>query len=125
MIFADALPKVKAFLRPARLAASTCGLLIRFVAASLGHPGRMSCAQAAQAVRSQARHRAQLARFLARDRWAKDWAVLTAVADLLLAQEARRGGTWLFVLDQAHVGQQGQRTENTFSRGNYPRRPAR
>jgi len=125
MIFADALPKIKTFLRPARLAASTCGLLIRFAAASLCHPGRMSCSQAAQAVRSQARHRAQLARFLARDRWAKDWAVLTAVADLLLAREARRGGTWLFLLDQTHVGQQGRHTENTFSRGNSRKRPTR
>jgi hypothetical protein len=123
MIFADALPKIKTFLRPARLAASTCGLLVRFIAASLSHPGRMSCSQAAGAVRSQARHRAQLARFLARDRWAKDWAVLAAVADLLLAQEAQRGGTWLFLLDQTHVGQQGQKAENTFSRGNYRQRP--
>jgi DDE family transposase len=125
MIFADALPTVKTFLRPARLAASTCDLLIRFVAASLCHPGRLSCSQAAQAIRSQARHRAQLARFLARDRWAKDWAVLQAVADLLLAQEAQRDGTWLFLLDQTHVGQQGQHTENTFSRGNYRKRPTK
>ncbi len=125
MIFADALPKIKTFLRPARLAASTCDLLIRFVAASLCHPGRMSCSQAAEAIRSQARHRAQLARFLARDRWAKDWAVLTAVANLLLTQEAKQGGTWLFLLDQTHVGQQGQHTENTFSRGNHKKRPAK
>jgi hypothetical protein len=125
MIFADALPKIKTFLRPARLAASTCDLLARFVAASLCHPGRMSCSQAAQAIRSQARHRAQLARFLARARWAKGWAVLTAVADLLLAQGAKQGGTWLFLLDQTHVGRQGQHTENTFRRGNYKKRPAK
>jgi hypothetical protein len=125
MIFADALPKIKTFLRPARLAASTCAQLARFVAASLCHPGRMSCSQAAGAIRSQARHRAQLARFLARDRRAKDWAVLTAVADLLLAQEARRGGTWLFVPDQTHVGQQGQHAANTVCHGSYRRRPRR
>jgi hypothetical protein len=96
---------------------------VRFIAASLSQTGRMSCSQAAAAVRTQARHRAQVARFLARDRWAKDWAVLVACADLLLAQEAQRGGTWLFLLDQTHVGQQGRKTENTFSRGNYRPRP--
>ncbi len=71
----------------------------------------------------QARHRAQLTRFLARCHWSKDWAVLAAVADLLLRQEARRTGTWAFLLDQTYVGQQGQKAENTFSRANYRQRP--
>ena len=61
----------------------------------------------------------QLTRFLARCHWSRDWAVLDAVADLLLRQEARRHGTWVFLLDQTYVGQQGQKTENTFSRANY------
>jgi hypothetical protein len=60
---------------------------------------------------------------LARGHWSKDWTVLSAVADLLLHQEARRAGTWIFILDQTYVGQQGQKTENTFSRANYRRRP--
>ena len=119
MIFADALPHIKTFLRPARLTATTTGLLVRLLAAFLHHPGRMSCSQAAAAVRSQARHRAQLARFLARLHWSRDWALLGEVAGLLLEQEARRDGTWLFLLDQTYVGQQGQKTENTFSRANY------
>src|SRR6266567_2910506 len=83
----------------------------------------MSASQAAKAIRSQARHRAQLARFLARQQWSKNWAVLTAVADLLLQAEAQRDGTWLFILDQTYCGQQGQQTENTFSCGNRSRRP--
>lgn len=119
MIFADTLPRIKTFLRPARLAAATQALLVRLIAAFLHHPGRMSASQAAAAIRSQARHRAQLARFLARCRWSKDWAVLTAVAGLLLAEEAGRGGTWAFLLDQTYVGQQGHKAENTFSRANY------
>src|SRR5439155_11385920 len=76
MIFADALPKIKTFLRPANLPLSTATLLIRLLAAFLGHPGRRSASAAAQAARSQARHRAQLTRFLARCRWSKDWTVL-------------------------------------------------
>ena len=123
MIFADALPKIKTFLRPTRLAAPTVALLVRLVAAFCHHPGRMSADAAAKAVRSQARHRAQIARFLARAHWSKDWAVLDAVAALLLAREARSAGTWLFVLDQTYVGQQGRRTENTFHCGNRRRRP--
>jgi hypothetical protein len=118
VIFADALPRIKTFLRPAHLSAATTALLVRLVAAFVSHRGRLSASQAAGAIRSQARHRAQLTRFLARLHWSKDWAVLTAVADLLLRQEARRDGPWAFILDQTYVGQQGQKTENTFSRAN-------
>lgn len=125
MIFTDALPRIKTFLRPARLTASTCALLVRLIAAFGHHAGRMSCSQAASAIRSQARHRAQLARFLARRHWSQNWAVLTAVADLLLHAEAHADGTWLFILDQTHVGQQGQQTENTFRRGNTKKRPTK
>src|SRR5439155_17722277 len=74
-------------------------------------------------IRSQARHRAQVARFLARLHWSRDWAVLNAVAGLLLEAEAQRRGTWLLLLDQTYCGQQGQKTENTFSCGNRQRRP--
>jgi hypothetical protein len=123
MIFADALPRIKTFLRPARLPASTRALLVRLIAAFCCHPGRMSASCAAGAVRSQARHRAAIVRFLARCRWSQDWAVLTHVAGLLLQAEARPGGTWVFVLDQTYVGQQGQKAENTFSRANYRKRP--
>jgi DDE family transposase len=122
MIFADALPKIKAFLRPAKLGSTTTLLLVRLLAAFLCHHGRLSACQAAGAIRSQARHRAQLTRFLARCHWSKDWAVLAAVADLLLRQESRRAGVWTFILDQTYVGQKGQKTENTFSRANYRRR---
>jgi len=123
VIFADALPRIKTFLRRAHLTATATTLLVRLVAAFVCHRGRLSASQAAGAIRSQARHRAQLTRFLARCHWSKDWAVLAAVADLLLQQEARRAGTWAFILDQTYVGQQGQKAENTFSRANYRPRP--
>jgi len=123
MIFADTLPNIKTFLRPAALTASSCVLLIRLIAAFLHHPGRMSASQAAKAIRSQARHRAQVARFLARLHWSANWAVLNAVAALLLEAEAQRQGRWIFILDQTYCSQQGQKTENTFSCGNRKRRP--
>jgi hypothetical protein len=117
MIFADALPKINQFLRPARLSQTTRALLVRLIAAFCHHPGRMSAEAAAQAVRSQTRHRAQLARFLARSRWSNNWAVLSDVAGLLLQHEANTKGDWLFLLDQTYVGQQGTQTQNTFRNG--------
>jgi hypothetical protein len=122
VIFAATLPKVKAFLRPANLPATTVGLLVRLITAFCHHPGRMSAAAVAAALRSQARHRAAITRFLARLHWARDWSLLTTVAELLLQAEANRGGTWLFLLDQTYCGQQGQKTENTFSRANVRKR---
>jgi hypothetical protein len=123
VIFAATLPQVKAFLRPAGLPAATVGLLVRLITAFCHHPGRMSAQAAADALCAQARHRAQLVRFLARRHWSRDWSLLAAVADLLLQAEADRGGTWLFILDQTYCGQQGQKVENTFSRANVRKRP--
>ena len=62
MIFANTLPKIKTFLRPAHLKPSTLALVVRLMVAFLHHPGRMSASQAAEAIRSQARHRAQVVR---------------------------------------------------------------
>ena len=89
MIFTASLPQIKSFLRPANLTAATVALLVRLITAFCQHPGRMSADTAAKAVRSQTRHRAQLARFLARSHWSKDWSLLQDVAGLLLLQEAR------------------------------------
>jgi hypothetical protein len=115
----DALPGIKAFFKATSLKPQAVGMLIRLVAAFTCHLGRMSATQAATAIRSQARHRAALVRFLGQLRWSRDWAVLTEVADLLLQAETKRQGLWVFIVDQTYCGQQGQKTENTFSRANY------
>src|SRR5579862_7569528 len=83
MIFAATLPKVKAFLRPANLPATTVGLLVRLLTAFCHHPAGMSATAAADALRAQARHRAAVTRFLARQHWSRDWSLLSTVADLL------------------------------------------
>jgi hypothetical protein len=119
MIMDDALPGIKSFFQATSLKPNAVGMLIRLVAAFTCHLGRMSAAQAASSIRSQARHRAALVRFLGRVRWSRDWAVLTEVADLLLQAETKRQGLWVFIVDQTYCGQQGQQTENTFSRANY------
>jgi len=119
----DALPGIKSFFKATTLKPNAVGMLIRLVAAFTCHVGRMSAAQAAGSIRTQTRHRAALVRFLAQVRWSRDWAVLTQVADLLLQAETKRQGTWVFLVDQTYCGQQGQQTENTFSRANYRPRP--
>jgi hypothetical protein len=123
MIMQDALPGIKRFLATVALSAHVQGFLIRLVAAFLVHVGRMSATQAAGAIRSQARHRAAVIRFLAQLRWSDDWSVLAQFAELVLEAEQRHGGTWVFIVDQTYCGQQGEKTENTFSRANYRRRP--
>ena len=58
MIMDDALPGIKSFFKATSLKPSTLGMLIRLVAAFTCHTGRMSAAQAANSIRTQARHRA-------------------------------------------------------------------
>jgi hypothetical protein len=123
MIMQDALPGSKRFLKPAKVEPWIKGYIVCFIAGFVSHLGRMSASQAAQAIRSQARHRANVARFLAKQGWSGDWCVLEQLAQLVLEAEAARGGTWMFILDQTLVGQQGQKTENTFNTGNRKRRP--
>jgi hypothetical protein len=122
----DALAGIKAFLKPARLPELVQTYVIRLVAAFVVHLGKMSASQAAGAVKTEARHRAQMARFLAACRWSADWTQCLWMATLLLEAEKKRSGRWLFIVDQTYCGQQGQTTENTFSRANYnPRKNKR
>jgi hypothetical protein len=123
MILSQALPGFKHFLRRVTLSPFALTMLIRFAAAFIQHDRRMSAQAAACAVRTQARHRAAVIRFLADEHLSTNWLVLVEVAQLLLQLEARRGGTWAFLLDQTFCGQQGALSENTFSRGNYRARP--
>lgn len=125
MMMQDALPGVKRFLKVVKIEPWIQGYIIGFIAGFVAHLGRMSASQAAQAIRTRARHRGNVVRFLAKQRWSGDWCVLEQVAELVLGAEAARGGTWVFNLDQTLVGQQGQKTENTFSTGNRKRRPCK
>ena len=71
VMVADLVPGLKRWIAPLGLKDSAKLLVIRVVVAFLLHPGRMSCLRAAGAVRCEARHRAQISRFLARPRWRK------------------------------------------------------
>ncbi len=121
VMVADALPNCKGFLKPTPLSVTTRLLVIRMIAGFLLHAGRMSCVQAAGAVRCEARHRAQISRFLARPRW-KGNDINSLLRQSLLVREAA-DGRWIFILDATLNGQAGTKTENTYSTGNRQRRP--
>jgi hypothetical protein len=91
------------------------------IAAFLLHPGRMSCLQAAGSVRSEARHRAQVCRFLARPRW-REQDINSLLRQSLLERESG-DGLFIYIIDATLCGQAGKKTENTYSTGNRQRRP--
>lgn len=121
MIMQEALPGIKRFLKPLGLKERMVGLTIRCVAAFALHWRRMSAVQAAEAVRSEPRHRAQICRFLGRKFWRK-MRLLSILQGELLALESTKG-RFIFLLDQTLCSQQGDKTENTYSTGNRQRRP--
>ncbi len=123
VMVADAVPGLKSWIGTLGLNDSVKLLVIRVVVAFLFHAGRMSCLQAAGAVRSEARHRAQISRFLARPRWRK--LDLNAILRQGLLERESGKGLFVFLVDATLNSQSGQKTENTYSTGNRRRRPCK
>ncbi len=126
LIMQDALPLFKSFLKPVSLKQRARQLVLRCVIAFLMHLGKMSASRVAGAVRTDARHRAQVSRFLGRRYWRR-CDLLGQLRAQLLEMEARQG-TFVFDIDQTYCSQQGKLTENTIIRGektNAPRRTRR
>src|SRR6202011_2196657 len=90
MIVQEALPGIKVFLKPVGLKERSLGLVVRCVAAFCLHWGRMSAVQAAGAVRSEPRHRAQICRFLAR-KYLRKMRLVSVLQSQVLAMEAKQG----------------------------------
>jgi len=120
MIFAESLPFAKPFFAAAQLPTSTIGLLTRFVAACLST--LHSASQAADAIRIDPRHRAQLVRFLARQGWARDWLTLGRLADVVRDACLHEQGDWLFLLDQTTHTTVGRFAQNTYCCRNTKKR---
>jgi DDE superfamily endonuclease len=112
----DLIPGLKRWIAP-------LGLKDRVVVAFLLHAGRMSCLRAAGAVRSEARHRAQISRFLARPRWRK--LDINAILRQGLLERESADGLFVFLIDATLTSQAGTKTENTYSTGNRRRRPCK
>lgn len=121
IMVADAVPNLKKWIAPLGLKESVKVLVIRMVVAFLLHSGRMCCLQAAGAVRTEPRHRAQISRFLARPRWRK-LNINSVLQQGLLDLESTEG-RFVFIIDATLASQSGKKTANTFSTGNRRRRP--
>lgn len=123
IMVADAVPGLKRWVGTLGLKDSAKLLVIRVVVAFLLHAGRMSCLGAAGSVRCEARHRAQISRFLARARWRKN-DINSILRQKLLEREVA-DGPFLFLADATLTTQAGKKTENTYSTGNRQRRPGK
>ena len=124
MIFFAKSTRVKEFVAKGMRNPNIQGYLIRLIIGFLMHVGRMSASRAAESVRTESRHRANVMRFLAKSGVdASNWMNLYWMAVLALEQERQREGEWLFILDQTFCSQQGKKAENTYSMGNRKRRP--
>jgi hypothetical protein len=121
VMVADLVPGLKRWLRGLDLREAALALVLRMVVAFLLHRGRMSCLQAAGAVRSDARHRAQISRQLRRPSF-RGLNINQALRQQLLALESLRG-PFVFIIDATLCSQSGKHTENTHSTGNRQRRP--
>jgi Transposase DDE domain len=121
VMVADSIPGLKRWIAPLGLTDSTKLLVIRMVVAFLLHAGRMSCLRAGGAVRCEARHRAQISRFLARPRWRK--LDINAILRQSLLEREAADGLFVFLIDATLTSQAGKKTANTYSTGNRKRRP--
>jgi hypothetical protein len=123
IMVADAVPGLKRWIGTLGLKDCAKLLVIRVVVAFLLHSGRMSCLGAAGSVRCEARHRAQISRFLARARWRK-LDINSILRQKLLEREVA-DGLFVFLVDATLTSQAGKKTENTYSTGNRQRRPGK
>jgi Transposase DDE domain len=123
VMVADTVPSLKRWVGALGLKDSTKLLVIRVIVAFLLHAGRMSCLCAGGAVRCEARHRAQISRFLSRPRW-KKLDINSMLRKKLLELESSKG-LFIYIVDATLTSQSGEKTENTFSTGNRQRRPCK
>ena len=117
----DVLPGLKSCLRSLGLSDVARLMVSRMIVGFLMHSGRMSGVQAAGSICSQTRHRAQVGRFLGRQRWRGE-RVTQRLREKVLAMRPSVG-LHLFLVDATLCSQQGKKTENVYSTGNRKLRP--
>ena len=97
IMISDSVRELKRFLDWTSLDDSAHSMVMRMMLAFMLHRGRMSCSRAGGAIRSEAVHRGQITRFLARPRWQKDDFNAPLRAALLNLEAAK--GKFLFIID--------------------------
>src|SRR5262245_59542625 len=122
MIFSTSLPRFKAFLGDSCRKATDLACCLLFITPFILPAARRSVAAAARSILDDARDAGWLLRWLG---WSSAPAALLAAAQhrLLTAAAATPSRLHVLVLDSTQHGQQGRRTQNTFSRGNTRQRP--
>jgi len=120
IMVSDSAKELKSFLNRTGLGEFARLMVMRLVLGFMLHRGRMSCSQAAGAVRSEPVHRSQLTRFLARPRWQKN-DFNGPLRQALLQLETGKG-KFIYIIDATLCGQSGKKTQNTYSTGNRQRR---
>ena len=121
IIMEHSAPGLKRYLGQTGLSRFARLMVFRVILAFIMHRGRMSCSAASGAIASEAIHRSQLTRFLARPRWQEDDFNACLRAALLQMESVK--GKFLFLIDATMVSQSGKKTQNTYSTGNRKRRP--
>jgi len=121
VIVTESAAAIKAFIAKTSLNPLAQAFVLRMALTFIMHRGRMSCSQAVGIVASQAYHRGQLTRFLARPRWQRD-DFNAPLRTVLLDLETGKG-KFFFILDATLTSQSGRKTQNTHSTGNHKRRP--
>jgi hypothetical protein len=107
MMMQDAWPAVKSFLRIAKFSEHAQSFVVRMMIAFMFHTGRMCASEAATAVRTDTRHRAQVSRFLAGSGLANGSNEYRCLAAAVIQSESQRRGRWLFVIDKTCTSRQG------------------
>ncbi len=121
IMVSDLVPGLKRCLRAVEMRAAPRLMVMRLVVSFMLHAGRMSCLQAAGAVRCEARHRAQVSRLLNRPSFRR--LNINAILRRQLLERESGKGLWVFIIDATLCSQAGAKTENTYSTGNRQRRP--
>jgi hypothetical protein len=121
IIIADSARLLKRFLAQTPVNDFAHQMIMRMVLGFIMGRGRVSCSSAAGTIASEAVHRGQLTRFLARPRWQQHDFNEPLRAALLRRETGR--GRFLFLVDGTMFSQAGKKTENTYSTGNRKRRP--
>lgn len=121
VMVADLLPGLKRFLGQLSLKDAVARMVGRVVITFILHSGRMSCLQAAGAVRCDSRHRAQIGRMLKRPSF-RSLGINSTLRNRLLQIESTKG-LFLFLIDATLTSRSGKKTQNAYSTGNRQRRP--
>src|SRR5947208_924709 len=115
VMISDLVPGLKRFLSRTGMREAALRMATRMIVAFILHRGRMSCLQAAGALRAETLHRAQIGRMLKRRSFVR--LDCDSVLQRQLLHSESEKGLFVFLIDATLCSQAGKKTENTYSTG--------